>query len=196
METTNPTTNNNVVNNKPTTIVSSIKGLPVAKSDELVQEPASVQMKFLTAELTMEKESGKTWIKIHVEGLSVPLFRNVKQVQADLSNYIDRATSVHLQPLGLVSALNKHFAGKNLIVKASAYEAGSKYIVDENSTAFKNNIATIGEELVAESAGVRIDGIINAPLSKEENDALYEAQLAFAMEQASKASAGTAFAID
>ena len=130
-----------------------------------------------------------------MKGLSIPLFRNLKQAQADLSNYIDSATAKHLSSLGFEIAFNKHFRGKEVMLSASAYDIGSRYIVDENSTAYKESKAQIGEELVAESAGIRIDGFLRAMLSEAENDAIYEQQLAYAREQASKVETGAKFSI-
>lgn len=202
MENQTPNTDNNVENTTANTTApvtptfqSSIKGLAIALAGEQAKQPVRTAMQFQSAELTMEKGTGKTWIMIHVNGLSLPIFRNAKQSAADLSNYIDAGTFEHLSASGIEKAYNKHFRNKLIFGSVAVYDKGSLYIVDENSTAFKNNTAQIGEELVAESAGVRIDGFLRASLSDEENDALYEQELAFAREQQAKVTSGAKFSI-
>lgn len=208
METNTPNTDNNVENTTANTTApvvptfhSTIKDLPIALAGETAKTPARTAMKFQSAELTMERsvdgKAGKTWIMIHVEGLSLPLFRNTVQAKADLSNYIDGATAEHLSPSGFEKAYNKHFRNKVIFGSVAVYDKGSVYIVDENSTAYKRkeNPAMLGEELVADSAGVRIDGFLRASLTEEENDALYEAELAFAREQQAKINTGAKFSI-
>lgn len=203
METNTPNTDNNVENTTANTTApvvptfhSTIKDLPIALAGETAKAPARTAMKFQSAELTMDKDK-KTWIMIHVEGLSLPLFRNTLQAKADLSNYIDGATAEHLSPSGFEKAYNKHFRNKTIFGSVAVYDKGSVYIVDENSTAYKRkeNPAMLGEELVADSAGVRIDGFLRASLTEEENDALYEAELAFAREQQAKINTGAKFSI-
>jgi len=173
---------------------STIKDLPIAVAGELAKQPASVAMQFNYADIVTDNK-GKTWIRLHMKGISLPIFRNLSQAQADLSNYIDSATAKHLSSLGFEIAFNKHFRDKEVRMNASAYDSGSKYVVDENSTAFKDGKASLGEELVAESAGIRIDGFLRALLSREENDAIYEQQLAYAREQANKVESGAKFSI-
>lgn len=192
----NPETANKVEtpNAVQASFTSSIKDLPIALAGEIAKAPASVAMQFNYADVVTDSK-GKTWIRLHMKGLSIPLFRNLSQAQADLSNYIDSATAKHLSSLGFEIAFNKHFRDKEVRLNASAYDVGSKYVVDENSTAFKEGKAGIGEELVAESAGIRIDGFLRALLSREENDAIYEQQLAYAREQANLVQSGTKFSI-
>jgi hypothetical protein len=190
----NTSNTDNAVNTAKPSFVSTVKGLPIALAGEMVKQPARITMKFQSADVVTD-EKGKTWIRLHIEGLSIPLFRNTKQAKSDLSNYIDAETCSLLQPLGFESAFNKHFRNKEIHLSASAYDIGSTYIVDENSSAYKNERAQLGEVLTAESAGIRIDGFLRAMLSEAENDAVYEAQLAYAREQADKVNSGTKFSI-
>jgi hypothetical protein len=176
------------------TFVSTIKDLPIAVAGEVAKQPVKVSMQFEYADVVQDTK-GATWVRLHMKGLSIPLFRNLKQASADLSNYIDSATAKHLSALGYEIAFNKHFRNKEVLLSASAYDVGSRYIVDENSTAFKEGKASIGEELTAESAGIRIEGFLRALLTEAENDAIYEQQLAYAREQASKVDSGTKFSI-
>lgn len=201
METTNPNTENNVANNETVkataTFTSNIAGLPIALAGEYAKEPVRIEMEFQSAEVTQEKGTGKTWIMIHVKGLSLPIFRNLLQAKADLSNYIDAEVSQFFTASDFEKAYNKFFRNKSFFASVAAYDKGSLYIVDENSSAYKrkDNPAMLGEELVAESAGVRVNGFLRAVLTDEENDALFEQAIEHARKQAQLINSGAKFAI-
>ena len=185
-----------------TTIVSTIANLPIANASEMAKPAARVSMKFAYADVTTEKSAdgqGRTWVRLWFEGLTIPVFRNLKQAKADLSNYIDGDTATHLTANGFEKAFNKYFRNKEVYASASVHLAGSKYIVDENSTAYKHGINgekfAIGTELETLKDGVLIDGFLRAALSEAENDALYEQELAYAREMAAKIGSGSRMAI-
>lgn len=175
--------------NRVGTIVSSIEGLPHASAGEAVQEPVRLDLAFDYADVTSDKE-GKSWIRVFVKGLNVPLFRNTKQASSDLSDYIDRATSAHLSLTGFKASYNEYFKGKKISATISSYDEGAQYVADENSSEVKEGRAQIGDTLSAKGAGVRIEGFLLAKLTDEENRAILEREIAYAKEMASKVTSG------
>jgi hypothetical protein len=118
-------------------------------------------------------------ITVEIDGTEVKVARTYKQALLDLhksarganipagifDNGVERANPLtvnafHNAIIGL--------AGKFGFADMETYEAGTDYVVEDYSTAYKNGTATLGATLQREKAGTRIEGFMVYPLSDTE----------------------------
>ena len=199
-------TTNNIQNNTEETVnatfVCNIEGMPIANAGEATKPTQLVEVKFKAATVTMQKQTEetkkngrKTWIQIHVEGLSIPIFRNAKQAGADLSAYLDADTVSAFSATDLESAYNLYLEGKTFMANLAVSRKDSTYIVDENSTEFLESRAQIGEILNVQNDTVRIDGFFNIVKTREENREIVERAIARAQQQKTNVLNGSSYAV-
>ena len=138
----------------------------------MAQSKPKVQDNHQSVELTITKVShianpknGNAFFSIEIDGKEQNITRSEGQFLTDLreSHLINASVKSVNDPL-ILPILQK-MAGATVRGSVDFYEAGSLYLVDENSRAFKEGTAKVGDAIKRDKDGAHVDGFLTIAYS-------------------------------
>lgn len=166
--------------------METIVSIPTAKAGQPLATPALVTTSLISVSTREIKDKeGKVIgdvIVLVLAGLPTNVLRTPAQVRGDLSTYYTKETLqlISSNPLMCVHAYNEAFAKKEITFEGAYHEAGAFQTIDENSKLYINGIVNpetnkpfaVGDTVATTSAGIWVEGFLNAMVSVEESRAI------------------------